>query len=173
MGSRSFVVVGARERLDRASGGRRREDASKHWFGSVPGVRLGAREHPHAPRGVAEVLSYGPLDEGRYRQLECYLGGQSTDRITTFDALCGGEARARVCSPGPGLCYQRISVRNAMAFVPAAPSAPSCRAPSNPRTAPSAKFHRVPARYVRLDPSESESPAYGVTMPCVPGKPMP
>ena len=42
--------------------------------------------------------------------------------------------------------YQRSSDRNVMAFVPAVPFAPPCRVASRPRTAPGARFHRVPAR---------------------------
>ena len=49
----------------------------------------------------------------------------STNRGTTFVALRGGEARGRVRAPGSVLCYQRSSVRNAMAFVPGVPFAPS------------------------------------------------
>ena len=76
-GSLPLPVLGSREGLDRAGRGRRREDAAEHRLAAAPGLRLGAREHPHAPRGVAEVLAHAPLDQGRYgwcRQLEFDLG---------------------------------------------------------------------------------------------------
>ena len=79
-GSLALRVLGSRESsgdarfADRAGRGGRREHAPKHWVGSEPGLRLRAREHPHASRGVAEVPPHGPLDEGRCRQLEFYLG---------------------------------------------------------------------------------------------------
>ena len=60
-----------------------------------------------------------------------------------------------------------------MAVVPAVPLVPPCRVASRPRTAPGATFQRAPVRYRRLEPSESVKPAYGVTMPRVPGTPMP
>ena len=64
----------SREGLDRARGGRGREYALKHRFGLPAGVRLGAREHPHVPCGVAEVAAHAPLVERRDGELEFGLG---------------------------------------------------------------------------------------------------
>ena len=74
-GSLPVPVLGSREGLDRTgraatSGTRLRSTGSAR----SPGVRLGAREHPHAPCGVAEVLPDAPLDQGTDGQLQFDLG---------------------------------------------------------------------------------------------------
>ena len=136
----------------------------------------GTRRHPELACRLRETL----VPPGHFEATDRFEGRSVERFVHGFHLPRSGLGRSErpglsgSCAPGIGIaprsvsrpmCYHRMMARSMSASD--APSSPprSSRVPSKFRLAASESFHRAPARHVRLSPSLSVSPVYGVISP--------